>query len=222
MNQLHSRTRQVLLLSLAAWLPAGLVIFRMMRTHGPAYSFLLWNLFLAWLPLVFAWLALKIQPKRPFLALLSALAWLLFLPNAPYLITDLAHLRPRGDIPYFYDVTMLFTVTLMGLALGFTSLLWVQQEVARRFGRWMSILFAAGVIALSSFGVYLGRFLRWNSWDVVTHPTALLLEIARMVHHPIRYDSTWAHVALFTVSLLFAYGLMLMLPLAHPYHQHGE
>jgi uncharacterized membrane protein len=198
-------------LTLAAMLPAGLVFFRMMRTHRLMYGFLLWNLFLAWLPLVFAWLSLKAASRRPFLALLSALAWLVFLPNAPYLITDLVHLRPFGDIAYFYDVTMLFILTLTGLAYGFVSLRWMQEVVALRWGRGLSYLFAVLVLALSSFGIYLGRFLRWNSWDILVHPYALFGEIAVLVHHPVRHASTWAHVALFSVALVFSYALMVYL-----------
>ena len=66
---------------------------------------------------------------------------------------------------------------------------------------------------MTSFGVYIGRFLRWNSWDILANPGPLFLEIARIVHHPVAYRSIWAHVALLTVALLFAYGLMTLLPL---------
>ncbi len=210
MTHLHPRTKQFLALTLAAGLPAGLVFFRMVYTHSILYDFLLWNLFLAWLPLFFAWLARGAARQRPLPGLFSAAAWLAFLPNAPYLITDIIHLRPMGDIPYFYDVLMFFMLALTGMALGFASLAWMQEGVRARLGAWPAHIFAAGVIALASFGMYIGRFLRWNSWDILAHPGPLFLQIARIVHHPLAYRSTWAHVALFTVTLLFAYALMMM------------
>ena len=209
------RTKQFLLLTLAAGLPAGLIFFRMAYTNTLLYDFLLWNLFLAWMPLLLAWFARKIIARSRMLALLAAAAWLVFLPNAPYLITDIAHLHPRNDIPYFYDVVMFFSLALTGLVLGFASLRWMQEAVQQRWGLWLSRIFAAGVIALASFGVYIGRFLRWNSWDIVTHPGPLFLEIARIVHNPIANRAIWAHVAVLTVTLLVAYGLMLMLPSPH-------
>ena len=208
---LHSRTWQFGILSLAAGLPAGLVLFRMVYTGSIIYGFLLWNLFLAWLPLFFAWLALSLRPRSRVLAAFGVLAWLAFLPNAPYLITDLIHLRPIGDIPYFYDVTMFFSLALTGLALGFASLAWMQEAVRAWLGVWPARIFAVGVIGLASFGVYIGRFLRWNSWDVLTNPGPLFWEIASIVHHPRVYRATWAHVAVMTVMLLVAYVL---LPLA--------
>ncbi len=207
----HHKTRQFLALTLAAGLPAGLILFRMAYTGSPLYGFLLWNLFLAWLPLFFAWFSRRIAAKSRALALLGAAAWLAFLPNAPYLITDLIHLHPVGDIPYFYDVVMFFSLALTGLALGFASLAWMEGAVRVRLGVWPARIFAAGVIALASFGVYVGRFLRWNSWDILTHPGPLFLEIARIFHHPVAYRVIWAHALMLTVTLLVAYGLLVML-----------
>ncbi len=208
----HSRTLQFLALTLAAGLPAGLFLFRVFHTGHYTHGFLLWNLFLAWLPLLFAWFALKIAPKSHLLALFSAAAWLAFLPNAPYLITDIIHLRPIGDIPYFYDVVMFFSLALTGLALGFASLAWMQGVVRAKLGVWPARVFAVTVIAMTSFGVYIGRFLRWNSWDILTNPGPLFLEIARILHHPVAYRSIWAHVAVLTVVLLFSYGLLSIIP----------
>jgi len=222
MTSLHSRSKQFLILTLAAGLPAGLILFRMAYTGIPIYGFLLWNLFLAWLPLLFAWIALLLLPRSRVLAALSALAWLAFLPNAPYLITDIAHLHPSSSIPYLYDVTMFFTLALMGLVLGFASLAWIQGAVAERLGIWPARFFAVAVVGLTSFGIYIGRFLRWNSWDILTNPGPLFLEIARIIHHPLLYRSIWAHVALLTVALLFAYGLLTLLPLLSRHALRGE
>ena len=222
MIRFHSHTRQFLALTLAAGLPAGLIFFRMAYTGSSIYGFLVWNLFLAWLPLLFAWAACMIAPRSRVLTLMAVAAWLAFLPNAPYLITDISHLRPIGGIPYFYDVIMFFSLALTGLALGFASLAWIQEAVRERLGLWPARIFAAGVIAMASFGVYIGRFLRWNSWDILTHPGPLFWEVARILHHPIAHRSIWAHVALLTVTLLFAYGLLTILPLLSEKTLHGE
>jgi uncharacterized membrane protein len=216
------RNKQFLALTLSAGLPAGLVFFRMAYTGSIIYGFLVWNLFLAWLPLLFAWFTCMIAPRSRVPALMAAAAWLAFLPNAPYLITDIAHLHPIGDIPYFYDVVMFFSLALAGLALGFSSVAWMQTAVRERMGVWPARLFAAGVIAMASFGVYIGRFLRWNSWDILIHPGPLFWEVARVLHHPATHRAIWAHVALLTVVLLFAYGLMIILPLPNPPPSHGE
>jgi uncharacterized membrane protein len=215
MNTLINHTprfKQLLALTLAACLPAGLVLFRVAYTDSIRYSFLLWNLFLAWLPLLFAWFARYIEPKSRLLALVSVAAWLAFLPNAPYLITDIAHLHPVGDIPYFYDVVMFFSLALTGVVLGFASLAWLQEAVEERLGLWPGRLFAAIVIAMASYGVYLGRFLRWNSWDVLAHPFQILFDVLHIAYHPVANFSILAHSAMLTVMLIFAYALLSFLP----------
>ncbi len=213
MNHLHPRTKQFLALTLATALPAGLIFFRIAYTGKPTYDFLLWNLFLAWLPLLFAWFARRSAPKNRLLALVSAMAWLVFLPNAPYLITDIKHLVRGSNIPILYDVTMLFSFALLGLVMGLTSLNWMQEGVQNRLGVWPARIFSIAVITMASFGIYMGRFLRWNSWDVITNPGPIFLEIARIVHHPLANRAIWANVALLTVILLFAYCLFTILPM---------
>jgi uncharacterized membrane protein len=99
---------------------------------------------------------------------------LLFFPNAPYIVTDLKHIGIGGGIPILYDVLLLSAAAWTGLLLGLTSL-FLMHRVARRFlgvvNAWAVVV---GVLTLSSFGIYLGRVQRWNSWDVFTQPGALL------------------------------------------------
>ena len=108
-------------------------------------TFLLWNLFLAWLPLLFAAIAVWIERRSLLLAILPAAAWLAFLPNAPYLVTDLMHLASDGRVPVLFDTVMLFSFALYGLALGLVSLRWMQTLVTRRWGRWLGWGFVLGV-----------------------------------------------------------------------------
>jgi uncharacterized membrane protein len=164
------------------------------------YIFLLWNLFLAWMPLVFAWLAVTWR-KWPPLALLAAFLWLLFFPNAPYLVTDLIHLRPIDPVPLWYDLILLLDFALLGLFLAFVSLSMMQDLVSTRFGPFSGWSFTIAVLGISGLGIYIGRFLRWNSWDLFTRPSLLLNDIWTSLDEP----RTLIISGLLALLLLFAY-----------------
>jgi uncharacterized membrane protein len=199
--------RTIARLALITAMPAALYIARFIYTDKIAYRFLPWNLFLAWLPLIFAYLALRAGRRRPALAVPLIAAWLAFLPNAPYLITDLVWLDGRASTLKIYDAAMFFAFATCGLAAGFVSLRWMQAFAARGAGLWGSRAFVLAALGLTGFGVYLGRFRRWNSWDVVTDPLALLRDIAARLADPVRHWQTWALTALFAGLLLFLYWL---------------
>jgi uncharacterized membrane protein len=154
---------------------------RTRATDDPYYSFLVWNLLLAWIPLVLAGAAYE-RTRRgggPIVAALLVL-WLLFFPNAPYLLTDFIHLG-EGPAPLWYDALMLSAFAWTGLLLGFASLALVQEIVRRRFGPragWLSVVAALG---LAGVGVYLGRFVRFNSWDALLHPIRVVDVLADQV-----------------------------------------
>ena len=171
------------------------------------YIFLLWNLFLAWMPLVFAWLAVTWR-KWPPLALLAAFLWLLFFPNAPYLVTDLMHLRPIAPVPLWYDLIMLLDFALLGLFLAFVSLSMMQDLVSDRFGAFSGWTFAIAVLGISGLGIYIGRFLRWNSWDLLTRPLPLLADLAQALP-TLR---TAVLTTLLSALLLLAYAVLLSQP----------
>ena len=148
------------------------------------YSFLQWNLFLAWIPLFSAlglWALQQRQRRGTGLAgALLFLCWLAFFPNAPYIVTDFLHLTERNNVPLWYDLLLIFSFAWNGLVVGFTSLWIVQTVIAGRWGQWLSWLIVAGTLALSGFGIYLGRFLRWNSWDLLTNPRLLASDIIQL------------------------------------------
>ncbi len=195
-------------LMVASALPVAMLFARILYTGRITYGFLLWNLFLAWLPLIFAYLTLRAFPHRRLTALLFAVSWLLFLPNAPYLVTDLMHLHNSGGNLVLYDVVMLFILALCGLMLGAVSLRWMELAVAQRLGLWSGRIFVLIVLGMSGFGIYLGRFLRWNSWDLVTNPLSLLQDISPHLLHPVEHWRTWAMTLLFALSLTFVYWLL--------------
>lgn len=153
----------------------GLVLVRMWHTGSIAFKFMGWNLFLAGLPLVFAWQFER--ARRGVTAVIWGGLWLLFLPNAPYIVTDFVHLKPNAGVPFWYDMLLLFTGALVGLLLGLVSLGVVHGRVARQFGGragWLLVLLACG---LAGLGVAIGRYLDWNSWDVFVNPLALARDV---------------------------------------------
>ena len=186
-----------------------LVTARVIHTGRLTYAFLVYNLFLAWIPLGFAAAAELFDRwrSRPgaVLTMLCAAAWLVFFPNAPYLMTDLMHLRVQNNRLLWLDLTALQAFAWTGLALGFVSLALVQRIVARRFGRALSWCFACATIAASAFGIYLGRFRRWNSWDVVRDPTGLTADVAGTLLHPFANAHVIAYCAVLGAFLFTAY-----------------
>ena len=133
--------------------------------------------------------------------------WLLFFPNAPYLVTDLKYVGWYEDAPFWYDTVLLSTGAVAGLALGCTSL-YLVHAVARRFWGALTAWLAVGmVLVLGSFGIFLGRVLRWNSWDVFTDPGPLARQLADGLADPLAYPQALAVTALFTAFLGSTYLL---------------
>jgi uncharacterized membrane protein len=198
------------LLVAASLVCVGLIAGRSWYSHTYHYWFLLWNLVLAWVPFVFAAIAYSLASARRavlyVLILAAAVLWLAFFPNAPYILTDFLHLGSMGDIvPGWFDVLMLYWFAWTGLILGIVSLYLMQEIVARGLGMtagWVFVVVAAG---LGSFGIYLGRFLRWNSWDVVRRPGPLADELLGRVTDPASQPKLLGFTLLFTLLFLFIY-----------------
>jgi uncharacterized membrane protein len=184
---------------------------RILCTGKPRYAFLAGNLFLAWLPLVFALLACESirDDKRPRWQFFGwSAAWLLFFPNAPYIFTDLIHLTNRYFSHFWVDLVLILSCAFTGLVLGFVSLYLMQSVVTRRFGRAKGWGFIAAVIGLSSFGIYIGRFLRFNSWDVVANPVKLYHGISSWASDPWANSTTFVFPVLFATFLFIAYVML--------------
>lgn len=201
------KTLLLLALLLASALSVGLVLARAVVVGQLYFWFLVWNLFLAWLPFLFAELS-YIWRQRPLPFLGVGFLWFIFLPNSLYIVTDLMHLRPLPAIPVWYDAFMIFSFALTGLLLGFLSLQRMHDLVAARYGFGLGWLFAANTLALSSFGIYIGRFLRWNSWDIFTNPGPLLADIARNLLTPHLGVKTAVVSGLLCAIFLLAYAVL--------------
>jgi uncharacterized membrane protein len=210
MQTSRRRLVTVLGLLLASLFCVGLVVLRMIESGSSDFSGLIWNLFLAWIPFALAvavydgW---RRKRARGTLVVLGAL-WLLFFPNAPYIVTDFVHLERTADAPYWYDAVTVSAFAWTGVLLGFASLFLVQTVVRQWRGVVAGWLFAAVALALGSLGIYLGRFLRLNSWDALEHPSVLPRIVHAVARDPFAYQEAIGVTVLFTLALGFAYFLL--------------
>ncbi|HEX2831910.1 MAG TPA: DUF1361 domain-containing protein [Thermoanaerobaculia bacterium] len=184
-----------------------LLVLRITRSHSYSYFFLIWNLFLAAVPFFAAAVLEHLDRRRRWMAMqwCAFLVWLLFLPNAPYIITDFIHLKPRSGIPLWYDVLLLISCAGTGLLLGYASVMMVQRIIERRFGRTTGWSVAIFTLLLSAYGIYLGRFLRFNSWEAFTDPKPLLADIGTHLTNPFDHPRLLAVTVLFGVALTLGY-----------------
>ncbi|HKC34757.1 MAG TPA: DUF1361 domain-containing protein [Chitinophagaceae bacterium] len=181
----------------------SLLVVRIIVSAELAYIFLAWNLFLAWIPFAISQKLGDVK-KRWKLFFLVGL-WLLFLPNAPYIITDFLHLKQRPYIPYWYDILLLFSAALNGLLLGFLSLLTIEKFLSYRYGNKISGIIILCSFFLCSFGIYIGRYLRWNSWDIIVNPGQVTTDILDRILNPFDHFGTWAVTILFGSFLYVMY-----------------
>jgi uncharacterized membrane protein len=188
---------------------------RVKLTGRFTYSFMIWNLFLGCIPLAFAILLRyfssnknSIRSKLSRMILFSM--WLLFFPNAIYMVSDLLHLSriSSPEIPNWYDAIMLFGFAMTGLFLSLVSLRYVHVFLKSRYSNRSSWIIVAFAIILCGFGVYLGRFLRWNSWDIIQDPFGLFNDILQRLIHPFAHFEAYFVTGVFTIILFSAYLLM--------------
>ena len=194
----------------ASALAVALLALRLAMDAPGRYTFLVWNLFLAWLPFLAALCAERVAASRRItlaraaqLLVLGGL-WLLFLPNAPYLMTDVMHLPHMGFVLWF-DLGLLLAFAWAGCVLGVASLHQMRVLVAERLGDLASWAFVLVTVALSGLGIYLGRFLRWNSWDVLLAPRTLAHELLAVLADPAAYPRLVGVSGLFAAFLLLGY-----------------
>lgn len=184
-----------------------LLLGRIIVTGSTAYLFLPWNLFLAFVPYWITGRMLRdislIENKWKFYGLLAL--WLLFIPNAFYIITDLFHLSHIGSAPKWYDLLLIFSFAWNGLLCGIISLRRVELMVLVQGAKRFSLLVVFMVMWLCAFGIYIGRFLRFNSWDVITNPFSLVAEITGMLLHPLEHGFAWGMTLVYGVFMTFLY-----------------
>lgn len=205
------------LLNIACAVVVGLVIARVAYTDSRRHLGLIWNLFLAWIPFMLSYFAHAVSWKRASLYLVIpgvAFLWLIFFPNAPYMLTDLQDLARRSaGAPLWYDVIIIVWGSWTGMLLGIISLYLMQDIIIRRFGRMTGWLFVFIISALSSFGMYIGRFVRLNSWDILQDPAETAQEILGIIIDPsmrlAAFTLLYTFFFLFIFLLLYSFSHML-------------
>ncbi|MGH2608321.1 MAG: DUF1361 domain-containing protein [Tepidiformaceae bacterium] len=201
-----------LVLSVCSLAALGLLGLRITRTDDPHFAFLTWNLFLAWIPFIVA-LGLYAAHRAGASAVWlvpGLLLWVLFLPNAPYLVTDYIHLARDSRVPLWFDFALLGAFSLSGLLLGFASVFVVQAIVASRAGAVAGWLVTGSAFGLCAVGIYVGRVLRFNSWDAVQEPGVLFgLTLSRLAD-PLGNTFLVTTVVLLTAFLVSLYVALYM------------
>ena len=199
-----------LLLNLACVVCIGLVAARVAYSDTNEHLGLIWNLFLAWIPFMLSYFAHAISWRRNWLYLVIlalAFLWLIFFPNAPYMLTDLQDLAQKTThAPLWYDVLIVVWCSWTGMLLGVTSLYLMQNIIHRTFGRRPGWTFVFVISAISSFGIYIGRFVRLNSWDILQDPAETAAHILQIITDPSMRLA--AFTFLYAVFFLFVYLLL--------------
>jgi uncharacterized membrane protein/gamma-glutamylcyclotransferase (GGCT)/AIG2-like uncharacterized protein YtfP len=190
----------------------GLFVYGAWRNHSfEEFSYLSWNLVLAWLPLIFA-LRLVVILKRKVWSSWEGLGlsilWLVFLPNSFYMISDFIHLEDVKRVNILYDTLMFTSFIYTGVALGFSSLYLIHSQLRRRLRAYEANIWVAVTLLISSIAIYLGRDLRWNSWDVITNPGGLLFDVSDRLQHPASYPEMITTILVFFIVLGSMYSLL--------------
>ncbi|HEY6956044.1 MAG TPA: DUF1361 domain-containing protein, partial [Flavisolibacter sp.] len=172
-----SRNDAEQMLLLCSLFSLAMILFRVLYTGHLLFAFLVWNLFLAFVPYAIS-RRMTMQPiKKGWKFLLAGLVWLLFVPNSFYILTDLFHLDMNESVPLWYDLALLLSFAWSGLLFGIVSVRQMEKLIETNFNRKLGLLFIMPVMALNGFGVFVGRSLRFNSWDVITNPLQLIHDI---------------------------------------------
>ncbi len=210
---LHGTASREVLITLL--LSSGVSIFllsaRMIVSSSTKFWFLSWNLFLAWIPLGFAyWLYVRTKKKAipDWKDTIIGFFWLGFLPNSFYLISDLIHIQSSGEVSILYDTAMMISFVLNGLLLGYISLFIVHRILAKYSTEKFAYFIAQFVLLLCSFAIYLGRYLRWNTWDVFVNPAGLLFDVSDRVINPGSHSLTFVVTGVFFIVLGSTYAVI--------------
>lgn len=180
-----------------------LLVLRMELTGNSFYAFLLWNLFLGIIPLIPSFYFSKMNTNGfRYISILPFFTWLFLFPNAPYILTDFIHLHSREYVPVWYDAALLFFFTLSGMFTGVVSLHWIHNGLDKIFARYLSWIIVTGTIVLCGYGVFLGRILRLNSWDIICRTEKVITLSIENIDNPVAVSMTIT----FSIVMASMYG----------------
>ena len=199
------KTNLVHLVLLSAGFTVSLILVRVFYSDSITYCFLIWNIFLGAIPL-FISSRLNNAIKKDLQWILLT-AWLIFFPNALYIITDLIHLKERYPVPIWFDIILISSAVFNGLFFAYISLCQIELFLRSKFDNKKTGLILFLFLFLGSFGVYIGRFLRWHSWDIVVNPSGLAFEVIQHIINPLRHPRTWS----MTITLTFFFSIFYLI-----------
>ena len=184
-----------------------LLYLRIQWSGNLHFAFLVWNLFLAWIPFLCALVLTELQKGSTSKYVFAILfcVWLVFFPNSPYILTDLFHLTPKTDVPLWFDLVLILSFAWNGLILGYTSLFEVHDFLNKFFKKTIVWFFITGIMILSGFGIYLGRYPRWNTWDILNDPINLFSNIINLLTHPLNNTRMMGVTFFFSLFLMISY-----------------
>jgi uncharacterized membrane protein len=198
-------------LGFASLVSVGLFAYNAWQDHETVYSYLIWNLFLAWLPLVFAVRLIDVLRYKLWSSwegLTWSVLWIVFLPNSFYMISDYIHLQDVGVSQVLYFVVMFTSFIYTGVLLGLTSLYLIHLRLRRRLPAMAANVCVMAALFLCSIGIYLGRDLRWNSWNILTNPGGLLFDVSDRLQNLSAYPQMILVIVTFFVLMLSMYVIM--------------
>ncbi|MGZ3837258.1 MAG: DUF1361 domain-containing protein [Flavisolibacter sp.] len=195
------------MLMLSCLFSVGLTVLRVLYTGEILFAWLNWNLFLAVIPYAISrFLAARPQwMRQPAKALPVLLCWLLFLPNAFYLLTDLYHLNTRPPVPLWFDLALILSFAWNGLFLGVLSMRQMEKILEAAGLMPWEALFVYPVMLLNALGIFMGRYLRYNSWDILAHPSRLFHDSCYLLIHPLRNRLDWSMILCYSVFMTLVY-----------------
>ncbi len=188
----------------------SLILSRMFYSGSLTYLFFVWNLFLAGIPLLMS--KFLIQTRKRNFQIMFFTAWLLFFPNALYIMTDLIHLKERGNVPLWFDVILIFSAAINGLTMAYISLQIIESFLSLKFNIQKTNLILFGCLFLGSLGVYIGRFLRWNSWDILANPFGLTYQVGEHIFNPVQHPRTLGMTIILTLFFSIFYFTIKKIP----------
>lgn len=189
----------------------GLLTLRIAFSDSLRYTFLFWNLVLAIVPALLAWWLvrrIRLYGWLKWQQIVLSILWLVFLPNSFYIITDLIHLRPNYEADFLFDITLLTGFILAGLTLGYTSVYLVHSEMLKRMRERTAYVYVGLLFLAVSFAVCLGRYLRWNTWDILLRPAGLLFDISDRLINPDTHLQTYQTTIILFLILFSGYTLL--------------
>lgn len=205
-----TRFKIISILTVSMALTIILLMIRMKLTHSYFYLFLVWNLFLAIIPYAITTYLVSLPRLNKFALIAVFGIWMLFLPNAPYILTDFLHLRYSETYLMWIDVLLVTSFAYNGLILFFLSVMDMESVLSRYIAPKQIRYLLPSVFFLSSFGMYLGRFLRYNSWEIVQHPFSIFTDISEILINPSQHYIAWIFTLTFGTFLSVGYWMVKM------------